>query len=848
MTLSAPKPNRYYQKMRIISSIFLFTLLLTSLVLAQESDKLEEMKEYETYGSRLAHARYQLLARKTGLEEKQRWYKLSGYGLHSDLYGGFHSPIRRRRRGQLELYTGQAAVKGSVATGSIRATGDSDQKRELDISQVTPVTVRSHPWDEMLRDVEPGPPLSDLFKLAPEDCLAVFFHKGSTIGDLESALNSLVEGANVFFNFDQSLSATEQIAKRLGVQNFRELEPLMGETLFISEDLDFYPGTHYALVFKGPSLSIGANLFVEAQAKGRVGDAFVLSTSQGLLDKIRATHEGEHLSLSAAQDLQYCNAVLERKRDGFCYLSESFITKLVSPAYRINSARRLAAMEGLVERQYAVLAYQTLTDSWPKDFAQMVSQGYLPGHPDDDQYAIQEDGQVEHKVWGTLRNLGILSDVPLGLVSSSERDEYEDFRQSYDRLWTRFFDPVGVAFEVKEQLRFHTIILPLINTREYNWLQLTSGGDSLEFRSLQNLIPNPISMHMKLNVDEFLLMLGNGFRPLEDGDSRPKAKEKMNRDIRKELGLDASFDLFSIAGDEFCISYGEDFRWSGFDKLDLVLSLELEDVQGFQTLMKALGKDSGSKREEKSKDGIEWVELSAGGDSKLYAIYHENFVHITIYEPAFSRLCDRLRKSEEEPFTTFDSSWIGGQHNILVRADLRGSETFLDNSSRPGRSWSENRQLKDAVGYHIDLMLLEQSLGAEEAGKFFRHPPGRVFGLPLDSKDGEVRIGEVPVEQIDLYASRKLLTNRERESPADKVSLQEISEKYREQRVEAMKLFEQTSVSLNFTPEGLSTRVSINNPSYGESRFLPSPRLKKTRKDGSAVSLVSWPWLACSLR
>ena len=488
--------------MRIFLSTSLLLLLCLSAGFAEPLDQTAELKKYEGYGSRLAHARYRMLNRKNEVEQDSqwgsgRWHRWSGYGLLSEVYGGVYSPTDRAG-GELDLYTGRKAVRQAIAIDSVRSNGMAGDQRSLSISNVEPVTVRSHPWREMLEEVSPGPELSSLFQMAPEDCFVVSFNQGSTIGDLERGLQSLVDGADVLFHFQSSLSATEMIAKRLGVENFRELEPLMGETLFVSEDLDFYPNTHYALIFEGGSLSkIGANLLLETEAQGRVGDAFVLATSKELFSRIEKAHNGDIPSLAQADDLKYCNAVLDHQRDGFCYLSEAFISKMVFPTYRINAARRKTTIDGLVERQYAVLAYRTIADRWPDSFAQMEEDNYLGSEVDSSEYLIDAQGRVEHKVWGSLWNLKALSEVPVERVSKYEKLRYDDFREDYDRLWTRFFDPVGVAFEVKEELRFHTIILPLVNSREYGMLELLSGGEPLTFKTLSaSYLQSPASFHM----------------------------------------------------------------------------------------------------------------------------------------------------------------------------------------------------------------------------------------------------------------------------------------------------------------------------------------------------------------
>lgn len=796
--------------MRILVSGLLLFFLSISLVWAEPGERPPEYDKYEKYGSRLAYARYQMLRLKNKDESQDYWYEQSGYSLYSDVYGGFYSPSYRRG-GELDIYTGRRAVETSLGEG-IEMTRDPEDERSLSISEVVPVTVRSHPWAEMLKESGSGPELSSLFKLAPRDCFVVYFKNGTTVGELENGLQSLVEGADSLFNFQQSLSATEKIARRLGVADFRELESLMGETLFISEDLDFYPNTHYALVFKGDSFSrLGAGLLLKSEAQGRVGEAYVLASSQALFDRIKAAADGKVETLADADDLKYANLVLDSPRDGFCYLSEAFISKMVFPAHRINAARRDAAVKELEARQYSVLAYRTITDAWPTSFEQMVREEYLPANPDDGDYIIGKDGKVEHKVWGTLWNIKALSEVPIQRVSPSEKAGYDSFRESYDRLWTRFFDPVGLAFSVREELRFHTIILPLVNSRDYNMLQLFCGGEPRQLKTLSfPYLASPASFHSKLNSEDVLLFLGNGWSVIED-EERAERRDRMNNDLRENMGFPEDFDIFKVFGEEVCVSYGPDMRFSGWEQLDLVVSLELKDVEAFRTLTGKLIEFVDLTRSEKELHGVTYVELAdKSSEPALYAVYDGEFVHMTLYQPALDRLCSLLSEQPKQP-DWFDADWIGARQNLIFRADLRKSERLLADSLDPGRTYSGRTRMRHAVGYMTDYMLLEKALGKDQAEKFFRHLPRSLYGVPLSVREDRVYLGDHPAEEISMSGS----IFSKGDSVDEGVGLEDLIQEYRGATdVAKMKLFEQASVGMSFTPEGLSTRVSINNPNY----------------------------------
>lgn len=775
----------------------------------EEQTRLKALEAYRPYGSRLANAQQSMLRHKLQMEP-QPWYSLSGYGLGSDVYGGL-----RHQAGGLDTFTGQKAAEDSLALRSRREVEIVEGQRSVPLSQVTSVTVRSHPWEEMNKAKPDGPPLPSLLKMVPRDLFVLSFQNGADIGHLEDCARALAEGARDLVNFDLSLSATDRVAERLGVKDFRKLEPLMGETVFVSEDLDFYPGTHYALLFKTDSLTeIGANLLLKSKVQGRVGDAFVLSTSQALFDRIVATSQNKEPNLATAPDLVYCNKILDPARDGFAYLSEEFITRMVSPAYRINSERRLGAINRMVDLQYDVLSYRTLTGQWPADFQEIVTQGYRAKDGDYRGYSIDSAGHVRHQDWGSLWDLRPLSEVPIEEVTPGERDRYERFRESYDQLWTRFFDPVGVAFEVKQSLRAHTVVLPLINTREYNLLQLVSGGQPIEFQSLTPALNFPASLHFRFNAEDALLGLVGGTQDLDDARKREELKNKVNREFRSVFSLDDSHDLFTLFGREIGVLMGPEFTSSLSESTDLVAFVALQEPERFDRVVKALM--GGDKVETRESEGLSYqVHSRKGTDLRLFLLIHERVAYLTLREDSLKRLSSALKKpANKKPL---DAAWVGGAQNVLFRADFSSfagasAAGFLDQGlggSGPGR-------FKEAIGYKIDEMLLEKALGKEGSSGFFRYPPNEIHGVALKQEGGRITAGGLNLEQIDFE-------DLPDQVPAEKgrTSYTElVNQSLTPEKLAQLRLFQEATVGLQLSEEGLSSRLAINNPVYSRQKTV----------------------------
>lgn len=707
------------------------------------------------YGSRLSYAKARLQAHKNNSKATPP-SRFSSYGLHSDVYGGLYTRPTEKR-GQLDIYTGRAAVKSSLAIDSIGPGEAKIATRPVPIAQIESVTVRSHPWAEMLETVE-SPTLSKLFEYAPQDCFAALFRDADSIRRLDDSLELLSHAGEEWFGFSPNGRFSDRVAARLGVESFQILEPLLGETLFLSEDLDFYPNTNYALVFETSPLTAA---LPKSPTRDQIGDAFVLATSPELLEKIRRTGEKKLPSLAQAQDLQYCNAVLEARRDGFCYFSEAFIVKLVSPAYRINSSRRLAAIAKLVEHQYTVLAYRCLVGRWPTSLQEIAQEGYRDSKPLDDQFEILEDGTVKHLVWGTLFDIKPLSEVPIEQVSDSEKRDYESFRKRYDRLWTNFFDPVGVAFEVHRRLRVHTIVLPLVNSREYNLLEAVSGGDPIVFQGLQDAIMDrPLGLHGKLNWKALWLgVFGSRETGAENEERREKAVRQFNEKLRKEFSLPGDFDLFALLGDEYVLTHDGLLFADAHPERGIVLSLELAQPDAFQQVA-SLVTNKYFHRQEFSTEQGEYLSIGGrhGGTPYAYACYRGKFLHLSLAERPIRELAS-LPPNQAPSAGVFDRSWIGVTGNNLVRADLRRFPNLLQESADRGVSYYLKHRLRDALTYRYEQLTVENEAGPAIASRFFRHPP-------------------------------------------------------RSSQSSATSSLTRASVSLTFTPEGLSTRLSVNNPAF----------------------------------
>ena len=792
------------------------------------SKALEQAREQvKQFGSHVAYAQMRMLENKLGLDPKKskRYYRLSRATLLTDLSGGMTSN-NSRTRGDLDLITGKRAIEESLQTSSVRSRQTDNKERTIALSEIESLKIESHPWAEMIKKVGDGPNRPGILALVPSDHFMLFAEGGNTFKKLEEGLQELAEGAGNLFEIQEKLKVREQVSRRLGVGAFRDLEALISRSVFVSEDLDFYPNTHYALILDAdPLIRATASMFLtKTPWQAKVGDYLVLSTSQPLLERIKATHQGKVPNMRDSLDFRYANAVLESRRDALAYLSEQFILKLVGPGYRINAARRMAASERLSALQYTVLAYRTLEDRWPVSFQQMADEGYI-SKVDDKNFSIDSQGVVNHHIWGSLYDIKALSEVPIDKVSKLENDRYNRFREGYQSFWREFFDPVGMSISVDDRLSVHTIILPLIDNGDYRWLQVLTGGEAMDFDAHSTGLPHfPIRMHSRFQFDEALLSFFTRHSQREK--TVEDKKKAINNQIRSWIRLDEDFSIFDIIGDEMAVSFGTEFSLnSRFDDSQVVLSLKLKDRERFQKFWRvalpALGGGT-SHRSQGTHRGQSYVTYGEKGEKRglLCALYADDFVHLTTNEKMIKQVCEAVADRQR----VSDAGWpgekrTGRKHNILFLMDLLPLEHLKQELAHlEDRNWV-NRQVQQVSGYLWDANLLSKA-GVEK--EFFREVPSQLFGIPVTNEEGEIKLGGRALADIAFeyrYVTRRLRKRTKVETvekkPDPRIAVRDLlKEFYDPNRIAQIGAFENVAVGMKFTPEGLSTRVSVNNPAH----------------------------------
>jgi len=478
------------------------------------------------------------------------WFSMLGE--HTGDYGGFFAFAAQQTRRQYDLppaeewrrpwrapeqaeellyniSTGALAVQESLQLDRMTATDRDRGSREIPAGDIPAVSTRSHPFDRMRGEKQPT--CSDLPRLVPEN---FYYLRFANVAKLLELLDLCDRWGGSLLRLPTPVGADYGIRERFHRQLClphtvlaRLLGPaVIGELAVIGSDPYVQEGTDVTALFKVKRRELfdaAVNmLFEQARRSGTdlvhdtvtyrgiaierlvdpfrrvschrcwLGDVCAYSNSLVALQKVIHTQAGDVPNLAAAADFQYMRAVVfpleSQSEDGFLYLSDAFIRRLVGPELRINEKRRLEAITSL-----KMIANAALFHGWTQGPGQptlddLIAGGSLeredlldPGGGTFSWDAVH--GVARSSTYGDLRFLTPLIEIDIDRVTAKEREQYERFRDRYQQYWRQYFDPIGVRIRVDRTIALDTCILPLIDLSEYDQFEDLTGGEPVEFQS-----------------------------------------------------------------------------------------------------------------------------------------------------------------------------------------------------------------------------------------------------------------------------------------------------------------------------------------------------------------------------
>ncbi len=307
---------------------------------------------------------------------------------------------------------------------------------------------------------------------------------GHTVVERVSVVGSdpyLREGSDVTFAFElrnQTVFDTE-LARHMRAYE-SEVPGIVASTLM--------HGAHTITVHRDPA-------GVVRQHRAQVDDVALVSNSEGAIRAVLDAIDGTRPRLSEEPDLGYMLARDPGAHEGFAFLSDRFIAKVVGPEQKVLASRRQRALAELLTPGYSALLYGWLEGRAPSDTETLFASGLLDRaelrHGGGEAITFSP-GTTARSSWGTPGALTPLVDLPRPTkVTQAEKNGYAEFVRGYQSYWQTFIDPVAVRFDLEEvsgatEAVVDVRVLPLISGTEYSEIAEVVGDERIEVPAIDD--------------------------------------------------------------------------------------------------------------------------------------------------------------------------------------------------------------------------------------------------------------------------------------------------------------------------------------------------------------------------
>jgi hypothetical protein len=439
-----------------------------------------------------------------------------------------------------------------------RAALELRRKTVMPVARLIGPTVKSHPWAQMLKGQKPE--ISPLAHYVPEDFYFVEFRSLAKL--LDAVDVSDLWGTHLYdqtFREARTHKAGERIKQQLALESNPLARPfydlVVEEVAVAGSDLFLREGSDVTVLFRfkqpeiftermeafltnaekarpdakraaGKYLDIDyvelatpdreINVFAAYPAPG----LYVRSNSKVAFQRILESVQGRSANgkaiprLGDSAEFAYIRTLMPRgakEEDGFVYLSDPFIRKLVGPQLKLTERRRMICYNNLRMIGHASLLYRTEHGQTPQALASLTKSQCAPGTfgegelacADGGKYSLTSDGAAgvcsRH---GQANFMTPCIEIPVTQVNGEEADEYKTFVTQYNQYWRTFFDPIAIRIQATPQrFRLETIILPLIDNSIYSSLASMLGGEPEPLDSSPVPRRNIFSVAVRLNKD-----------------------------------------------------------------------------------------------------------------------------------------------------------------------------------------------------------------------------------------------------------------------------------------------------------------------------------------------------------
>ena len=480
----------------------------------------------------------------------------------------------------MQLFSGSRAVSENIQLDrDLRLAGE-DTDLVVDLNDVKGITVREFDWQALTKDIELHE--DKLAKLIPHDQYALFFQDFDSMTNAIdyadknfSQLKGIVEGRSInaltLDRYQKQLCLPlDEFSKIIGRQ-------LIKSVVFTGSDPYLRTGSDVAVVFEtarhqallelvsqyhaGASRLHMHSSLVSGKVEGVtyqgietndrsvcsyaavVADAVVVTNSKYQLKQIIKTSNDKYVSMDSLAEYKFFRSRYDAaagKQSVFLIVTDAAIRKWCGPRWRIAAARRTIAMAKIAELQ-------------ARYFDASIKKGapaFEPETPIGLGMITIANNMVVSDEFGALTFQVPIAEMAIDKISTQEQLAYSRFRESYQRRWANFFDPIAASISISdEKSGLDLTVMPLILGSEYREIaNVTSPGNLAADAGVMNddtMFEITISLNKQ---SQFFQMFKGQFTGMAAGSGAQ--------------GITPDYDPFSWMGEWLTINIQKDKIWS----------------------------------------------------------------------------------------------------------------------------------------------------------------------------------------------------------------------------------------------------------------------------------------------
>jgi hypothetical protein len=204
-----------------------------------------------------------------------------------------------------------------------------------------------------------------------------------------------------------------------------------------------------------------------------IGNVLVVTNSLTQLKRLVDTSAGRSESLAALPEYRFFRNryPLGKDQTGLLIVTDKTIRRWCSAKWRIASSRRTRAAAILSHYQAEFMNQLVNGTVEPHDIRtilQVADLGTL---------RVTKTGMTS-STYGTLDFQTPIAELDFTKVTKSEAATFERWRQGYQQNWSQFFDPIAVAFSIRDdRLVADLTAMPLIDSSNYReFIEIAAGA------------------------------------------------------------------------------------------------------------------------------------------------------------------------------------------------------------------------------------------------------------------------------------------------------------------------------------------------------------------------------------